>query len=206
MATVANILTNAYGYSDAFIAAKVADETNELTPLLDRVQKRYFARAARLNPRFFAKKTVVAASSNKWALPGDCVGVPWLIQTTAGAEVHIVALEDTGSQFAPRVYLLGQDLLSVGTAGDPDDAADSLWLFHARLPGDLTITSSVIDADWPDQYLQIFDLEVAIYLSGRARLNEDIPALEAMLARVVGELDAEVSASYGAESRRFKER
>lgn len=190
MSTVANILTRAYGRSDAFIATVSADEDNELVQLVDAKQKGLFIRASQT--RHFAKKAATAPGSNKWTMPSDSIGRPYHIEEADGTTVNIVPVDDLNSEYAPRVYIVGNEIFTANQTGDPDETADSLTIFYNRLCTTLTATSDSLDAELSTAHEIILELEVAIQLFRKARLFTEIEDVRTELAAALALFDAEI--------------
>ena len=199
MSTVANILTRAYGRHDAFIATVSADETNELVPLVDQKQKALFLRGAAT--QFFGKKAAVAAASNKWTMPTDSVGLPYRIEEADETEVNIVPVNDREAEFAPRVYIVGNEIFTVNAVGDPDETSDALTVFYNRSPTTLTATSDSLDSELHTGHEQILEVAVAITLARRARLLEELASFQAELVEAMAGFDQEIGLPPAEKSR-----
>jgi len=63
----------------------------------------------------------------------------------------------------PSVYMLGQVFYPAGNAGDP--TGEPLIMFCSVLPAPLPTLASEIDPLFPEQFLRIVILDVAIYLA-----------------------------------------
>lgn len=202
MATVATVLTRAYGYDDSFVSGQVADVSNELVPLVDQLQKKYFGRAAQINPRYWGTSTTIAASSNKWTLPSSVLRF-WRIEKTDGTEVKLVSKDDVSAEFPPRVYQLGRTLYTVNETGDPDETTDSLVVYSNRYPSDVTSTSDSIDTEFPDHFYPLLEMGVAEYLARRAGLFDLAATLRERISELEGQFDAEVAGYTTARAQRW---
>lgn len=202
MALVSDVLTRAYGYDDSFVQGSVATESTELVPLVDQLVKKYFARAGRINPRFFGQKLTVAPASSKWTLSAGIVRF-WRVETTAGAEVKVVSADQQDAEFAPRVYQVGRDLFTVNASGDPDETTDSLVVFCNRYPTTLSGTGSTVDSEFPDHFYPLLEMGVAQYLASRAGMFDLVTSLGARITALEADFDAAVGSVNAADAMGF---
>lgn len=172
----------------------------ELIGVINRLVKGVYDLAAERNPLYFAASSApVAPSGSRWAVPESARTVVEA-RTVAGARVWIVEFTDRESQNAPRVYRLGRYFYSVGEAGDPDAAADSLVFYYSIRHPNLDVTlpaddaANTLDASWVGDYDDLLVVPLARYLAVKDNRGPvELQALDAELkewqARFVAELE-----------------
>lgn len=161
--TVTDILVAALARSQKNRPNAIATNASELLEVVFRAMRALYALAAEVNPTFFADSDDVAYAAPGWARPPEAENV-FRIELD-GTEVAVVPYDDLGAETGmPAVYALGQIYRSAGNADDPT-AADTLRIFFSRLPEKPTSVSDTLDAQWPEQFNELLNLEVAIYLA-----------------------------------------
>lgn len=183
--TALQIMQSAYATSRHNDAGRVADESGELLTVLNRVLRDYFAEGARINRKWFGKKTSVALASGTWARPvtaemilrleaGAGMQTAGAVAIAAGTEIADVPFDQRHIEPGkPAVYSFGQ-LWYPRSAAAPDPQAGSLSLFYSAAPTVLAATSDQLDALWPESQngLLIFDLAIYLALKDGERANE----------------------------------
>lgn len=170
--TLEDIMLAAYGKSALNRPGSIASEGTELVQLLLRLQRKYFAVAARINPLFYATSVKVTIGSGVWARPATAETIFRIernSETTggtgaAGDEVAVVPFDDKKAEPGMgAVYELGQQFYSAGNAKDP--TGGKLTIFFSRRPTDPTAKTDPLDTQWPDQFNDVLIFEVAAYLA-----------------------------------------
>jgi hypothetical protein len=174
--TVQMILNAAYSRSTQNNPGTIATESTELLAVVQRALDGCYAFAARINPTFFADTADVVGVAGVWARPEAAESI-FLIEEADGTEVAVVPYNDrTAEELMPSVYEFGQNFYKAGNTSDPGDT-DTLTFYFASRPATLTALSDVLDAMWREQFNELLELEVAIYLAtkdgaGEARNTE----------------------------------
>ena len=202
MSTVQNIIDGALGWSTLNDQDILASDT-ELINLIDLLQKRYFSRAAAVNPAYFGSRTTVVApglAGSPWTAPATA-SIVFRIEKVNGTKVHIVPLDDQNAAYAPSVFELGQAFYSTGA--DPDPTTESLNFYFSAIPTTLTAVVDSLDSLWPEHFDGILELEVAKYLSLKDGREGEAAALDTILTSQLDAFDTEVGSFNAAREGRF---
>ena len=174
MTNVRNIIEAAYARRTANDPDTLATKS-ELIALCDRLLKSIYARVGKENRRYFGTSAPVVGVAGVWARPADSTAILW-VQRANGTRVHIVPFSDRIAEIPPRIYPLGPNFYTVGTADDPT-ATETLTFFYSKRHPTLNASAEPDHADnelddtWPEHYNDLLVSKVARYLaikSGRA--------------------------------------
>lgn len=201
MATVQNVIDGGAAY-DSLNDSALLDDT-ELIGIIDRAQKELMARHP---DRFRTKSAVIAPTGEPWVLPVH-TKLHLLVKAVGGTRVHLVDLDDQAASFPPAGYLLGgtkfYSTIDTTTA-TLNPATDSLVAFHGIVPTTLTATGNSLDAEWPEWWTRILELEVALFLA----IKDGRPTaavVKAELDEKKRQFDVEMSMGHTLEEHRYAE-
>jgi len=173
--TSSDIFIAAYAKSSQNQPQKIADEENELLAVANRIIRTYFQIGARVNPFFFGDSATVAFAAGGWARPSTAEAV-FRIENPNGDEVVVVPFDRrTAEDGEPAVYRWGQVYYGAGNAGDP--TSGNLTFFFSKRPADAVDVDEEFDSLWPDEYAELANLELAIYLALKDSRAEEVTFL-----------------------------
>lgn len=167
--SVQEILNGAYGRSTKNQPGTIAAETTELLKVVNRIHRRIYAFAARVNPIFFAETALVVEVSGSWVRPETAESIV-RIENTSNVEVTIVPLDDRAAEpTLLAVYEFGQKFFTA--AGLTPTGNLTFW--YSKRPTTYTLLADILDSLWTEQFNEILVLDLAIYLSAKdGRLDE----------------------------------
>lgn len=164
--TVQDILNAAYARSTQNNPGTIATESTELLSVVQRAIHGAYAFAARINPTYFAETADVVGAAGVWARPETAESI-FLIEEAAGTEVVVVPYNDRAAEaLLPSVFEFGRNFNKAGNATDPGDT-DTLTFYYSKRPATLTALTDTLDPLWTEQFNELLELEVAIYLAAK---------------------------------------
>jgi hypothetical protein len=209
--TVQDIIDRAQQYSN-FNDDPLVDPPSIINRVFQRLVE-VFGMANELASRrvaYFGKLVEVTATNGTngwgWTKPTDADVV---LYTTAGTpagagvltpgeEVFVVPNDNFNLADPPRLYPVGKEYLSVGTATDPvaADPGDKIRFFYARFPASLDDSvaaddvANTIDADLPEGFAKLLDIDLAMWFALKDNrftidgpgLTKDMQSIEASFA------------------------
>lgn len=176
--TPQNIFEAAYAKSTKNNPGAIATEATELLNLVNRIVRKAYTLAARVNPSYFASMTSVAApgAGLPWARPEGAESV-FRIEL-GGVEVIVVPYDDRSAEEGSKcVYRVGKNFYAAGNVGDPNPASDALVFWYSKRPTDAATASSTLDSTWEEQFNELLILEVALYLAQKDGRAEEVQGL-----------------------------
>jgi hypothetical protein len=184
MATTCRTLIEAAWNSSAANDPDTLATKSELIGVIDRRLKQLYIIAARYNPFFFGTTSSVTGDGTKWARPTDAelvitaygdgtAGGGGDAKLTGTPEVSIVPFNDQDSELSPKIYQLGRDYYSAGSASDPSASTDGdkIKFYYAKQPADLDPSldwehaTNTLATDWPEQFNDLLVLHLAYYMA-----------------------------------------
>lgn len=174
--TPQQILNGAYGKSKKNQPGRIANEGVELLGEVNRAIRSFFFIGARVNPFYFMETATVVYSSG-WARPTAAEAVYRIEFDSSGDQVIVVPLSDKEAETAePAIYRLGQTYFGAGNTLDPTN--EDLKFYYSRVPTDAPdLSPGTIDTMFPDSFLELPVLEIAIYLAIKDGRDEDLAGL-----------------------------
>ncbi|UCC92569.1 MAG: hypothetical protein JSW25_07845 [Thermoplasmata archaeon] len=179
--TPQDIFESAYAKSTKNNPGAIATDATELLNLVNRIIRKMYVVAARVNPGYFGVITQVSAPGTglPWARPEGAESV-FRIETVGGAEVVVVPYDDrVAEENTPAVYRIGKNYYAAGNASDPDPSTDALNFWTSKRPTDAALTTSTIDSTWEEQFNELLILEVALYLAKKDGRGDEVALFEA---------------------------
>ncbi len=167
---------------DAAWATSIKNQPNtlavaetELFNLVDRVLRKYYAAAARVNPIHFAEQATVAHAPGPpagWARPDGSENV-FRIEEADGTHVRVVPQDDklaVGS-IVPAVYELGRFFRVADTVPSGTPALEFYYTKRPLKPADVT---GLLDPLWEEEFNELLVQEVALYLATKDNRTEEM--------------------------------
>lgn len=175
--TPRDILLGAYGKSKKNQPQQIATEETELLNVVIRALRGIYAIASLVNPAHYAGKNTVTGAGGAWLLPDGVTSI-WRLEKTDGSDVDLVPVEERTSALGAAVIYYGRQYwpANAGTP-DPDPAADSLVIYASSHPADPADLDSTLDPLWDEDFNELLELEVAVYLAIKDGRDEEIGPL-----------------------------
>ena len=179
MATVQQVLNYAYAKSSKNQPATIGTEAVELLEEVQRILTGAFQIAGVVNPIRMATSTPVVGVGSVWARPAAAETI-FRIEDATGAEVAVVPIDDKlCCEPQKALFELGSDFIADAGQTNPPGATDTLTFFYSSwpvrpTPDDLTGT---IDPLFPDAYVNLLSLQLAIYLSRKDGRMDEVQVL-----------------------------
>ncbi len=176
--TIQTWLDAAYGKSLKNRPGEIATNATELYNVGVRILRGLFAIGARINPGFYGGSSTVGFASPGWARPTGAESIDY-IESAPGVEVVVVdSLQRDAEPGTPAVYAWGQ-VYRPASAAAINPQAGNLTFFYSRVaPAPATITD-VIDSQWPEQFNELPQLEIALYLANKDGRADEVPGYTA---------------------------
>lgn len=172
----------AYAYSTKNNPGAIATESVELFQLVIRTIRKFYTIAARVNPTYFATKSVVSApgAGQPWVRPEGAESI-YRLEKADGTEIVVVPHNHRNAESGkPGVYREQKKFYEAGNANDPNPATDAIHFFHSKRPTDPADYESVIDTDWEEQFNDLLVLEIACYLANKDGRPEELTFLKTL--------------------------
>lgn len=176
--TPRDLIEAAYAKSTKNAPGTIATESTELLNLVNRMVRKFYIIAARVNPVYFASTTQVAApgAATPWDRPEGAESI-FRIES-GGSEVVVVPFDDrTAEEGIAAVYRIGKQFYEAGNANDPDPSSDALDFWFSKRPTDAANLDATLDSSWEEQFNEMLVLELAIYLANKDGRADEIGML-----------------------------
>lgn len=152
------------------------EASSEPLARVNRALAKAFAVAARVNPAYFALRSVVQPTGGSWPRPAEANSV-FFLQDAAGAEVAVVPFYDPDAEPSrPAVYELGGRFYGAGRTNDPTGPL-TVWASRHAAPAASLDTS--LDASFPEAFAPLLAADVAVELALKDGRDEEVPGLVA---------------------------
>lgn len=163
------ILTGAYAHNHSITPNKAIVDATEGLQLIIRAMNGMSLFASSINPAAISGRDEVAFDTDGWPRPEDAL-VVFYREDEDGVEVALVPIDNRAAELElPAVYFWGNKYYRSNDIGPEDDAP--LIMFYGKKLESPANLAATIDAAWPEAFNELLQLEVAILMNIKLRMD-----------------------------------